>query len=183
MASNLVQDVSDAQFAQQVLQSNKLTLVDFWAEWCGPCKAIAPIVNDIATAYEGKLNVMKMNIDDNPETPNQFQIKGIPTLILFKDGQMIDQIVGAVPKDRLETMLKKHVQSLSYKIKRDALGGRIERRCRASLFIFQAILAFWNGYSRQTVKKTKILCNLTTADVQKDAEFEKRANNGCTPVT
>lgn len=109
MASNLVQDVSDAQFAQQVLQSNKLTLVDFWAEWCGPCKAIAPIVNDIATAYEGKLNVMKMNIDDNPETPNQFQIKGIPTLILFKDGQMIDQIVGAVPKDRLETMLKKHV--------------------------------------------------------------------------
>ncbi len=109
MASNLVTDVSDAQFNEQVLQSGKLTLVDFWAEWCGPCKAIAPIVSDIAAAYEGKINVMKMNIDDNPETPTQFQIKGIPTLILFKDGQMIDQIVGAVPKDRLETMLKKHV--------------------------------------------------------------------------
>ncbi len=83
--------------------------MDFWAEWCGPCKAIAPIVNDIAVAYEGKINVMKMNIDDNPATPTQFQIKGIPTLILFKDGQMIDQIVGAVPRDRLEGMLKKHV--------------------------------------------------------------------------
>ena len=109
MASNLVTDVSDAQFQEKVLQSGKITLVDFWAEWCGPCKAIAPIVNDIAAAYEGKLNVMKMNIDENPATPTQFQIKGIPTLILFKDGQMIDQIVGAVPKDRLEGMLKKHI--------------------------------------------------------------------------
>ncbi len=104
-----VADVSDAQFNQQVLQSGTPTLVDFWAEWCGPCKAIAPIVSEIATAYAGKLNVVKMNIDDNPQTPTQFQIKGIPTLILFKDGQMIDQIVGAVPKDRLETMLKKHM--------------------------------------------------------------------------
>ncbi|MCC7460574.1 MAG: thioredoxin [Proteobacteria bacterium] len=107
--AGLVHDVSDAQFQEKVLQSGKITLVDFWAEWCGPCKAIAPIVNDIAVAYEGKINVMKMNIDDNPETPTQFHIKGIPTLILFKDGQMIDQIVGAVPKDRLEGMLKKHV--------------------------------------------------------------------------
>jgi thioredoxin 1 len=109
MGSNLVHDVSDSQFNEKVLQSGKITLVDFWAEWCGPCKAIAPIVNDIAVAYEGKINVMKMNIDENPATPTQFQIKGIPTLILFKDGQMIDQIVGAVPKDRLEGMLKKHV--------------------------------------------------------------------------
>lgn len=104
-----VADVSDAQFNQQVLQSGTPTLVDFWAEWCGPCKAIAPIVSEIATAYAGKLNVVKMNIDENPQTPTQFQIKGIPTLILFKDGQMIDQIVGAVPRDRLETMLKKHM--------------------------------------------------------------------------
>lgn len=109
MASNLVSDISDAQFQEKVLQSGTPTLVDFWAEWCGPCKAIAPIVSEVATAFEGKLNVMKMNIDDNPETPTQFQIKGIPTLILFKDGKMIDQIVGAVPKDRLETMLKKYV--------------------------------------------------------------------------
>jgi thioredoxin 1 len=109
MASNLVTDVSDAQFQEKVLQSSKLTLVDFWAEWCGPCKAIAPLVNEIATTYEGKINVMKMDIDKNPETPTQLHIKGIPTLILFKDGAMIDQIVGAVPKDRLETMLKKHV--------------------------------------------------------------------------
>ena len=109
MASALVTDVSDSQFEQKVLQSDKLTLVDFWAEWCGPCKAIAPIVSEIATAYEGKINVMKMDIDQNPETPTKFHIKGIPTLILFKNGEMIDQVVGAVPKDRLETMLKKHV--------------------------------------------------------------------------
>lgn len=109
MASNLVTDISDDQFEQKVLQSSTPTLVDFWAEWCGPCKAIAPIVSEVATTFEGKINVMKMNIDNNPETPTQFQIKGIPTLILFKDGKMIDQIVGAVPKDRLETMLKKHV--------------------------------------------------------------------------
>jgi thioredoxin 1 len=109
MASNLVTDVSDAQFDQKVLQSDKITLVDFWAEWCGPCKAIAPIVSEVAATFEGKLNVMKMNIDENPETPTQFHIKGIPTLILFKGGEMIDQIVGAVPKDRLETMLKKHL--------------------------------------------------------------------------
>src|SRR5258707_1005977 len=98
MANNLVSDVSDAQFQQKVLQSSTPTLVDFWAEWCGPCKAIAPMVGEIATAYQGKINVMKMNIDENPETPTQFQIKGIPTLILFKGGQMIDQIVGAVPR-------------------------------------------------------------------------------------
>lgn len=109
MASALVTDVSDDQFEQKVLQSGKPTLVDFWAEWCGPCKAIAPIVNEIASAYEGKINVMKMNIDNNPQTPSQFHIKGIPTLILFKDGEMIDQVVGAVPKNRLEDMLKKHV--------------------------------------------------------------------------
>ncbi len=109
MASNLVTDISDDQFEQKVLNSSTPTLVDFWAEWCGPCKAIAPIVSEVATTFQGKINVMKMNIDNNPETPTQFQIKGIPTLILFKDGKMIDQIVGAVPKDRLETMLKKHV--------------------------------------------------------------------------
>lgn len=109
MASNLVTDISDDQFEQKVLNSSTPTLVDFWAEWCGPCKAIAPIVSEVASTFQGKINVMKMNIDNNPETPTQFQIKGIPTLILFKDGKMIDQIVGAVPKDRLETMLKKHV--------------------------------------------------------------------------
>lgn len=102
-------EFTDSNFKSEVLDSDKLSVIDFWAEWCGPCKAIAPIVSEVAATFEGKLNVMKMNIDENPETPTQFHIKGIPTLILFKGGEMIDQIVGAVPKDRLETMLKKHL--------------------------------------------------------------------------
>ena len=104
-----VQAVNDDQFQSHVLDSASLTLVDFWAEWCGPCKAIAPVVDEIANTYNGKMNVLKMNIDDNPTTPTQLQIRGIPTLILFKNGQVIDQIVGAVPKDRLLAMINKHV--------------------------------------------------------------------------
>jgi thioredoxin len=100
MAENIAQ-VSDATFDSEVLKSTVPVLIDFWAPWCGPCRAIAPIVDELAGEYAGKLKVVKMNVDDNPRTPAQYGVRGIPNLILFKDGQVAQQIVGAVPKAQL----------------------------------------------------------------------------------
>jgi len=100
MAANINQ-ISDATFDSEVLKSSVPVLIDFWAPWCGPCRAIAPIVDELATEYAGKLKVVKMNVDDNPRTPAQYGVRGIPNLILFKDGQVQQQIVGAVPKAHL----------------------------------------------------------------------------------
>jgi thioredoxin 1 len=96
-----VQEVSDATFDAEVLQSSTPVLIDFWAPWCGPCRAIAPIVDELATEYAGKLKVVKMNVDDNQQTPSRYGVRGIPNLIVFKDGKVHEQIVGAVPKSRL----------------------------------------------------------------------------------
>jgi thioredoxin 1 len=96
-----VSEVSDATFDAEVLQSSTPVLIDFWAPWCGPCRAIAPIVDELATEYAGKLKVVKMNVDDNQQTPSRYGVRGIPNLILFKDGKVHEQIVGAVPKSRL----------------------------------------------------------------------------------
>jgi len=93
--------VSDDAFEREVLKSDVPVLIDFWAPWCGPCKAIAPVVEDLAKEYEGRLKVVKMNVDDNPQTPSRYGVRGIPNLILFKGGQVKDQIVGAVPKAQL----------------------------------------------------------------------------------
>ncbi len=100
MAEN-ISAVSDATFESEVLKSPLPVLIDFWAPWCGPCKAIAPIVDELATEYAGKLKIVKMNVDENPRTPAQYGIRGIPNLILFKDGTVQQQIVGAVPKAHL----------------------------------------------------------------------------------
>lgn len=100
MAENITQ-VSDATFDDEVLKSSLPVLMDFWAPWCGPCRAIAPIVDQLATEYAGKLKIVKMNVDDNPRTPANYGVRGIPNLILFKNGQVQQQIVGAVPKAHL----------------------------------------------------------------------------------
>jgi thioredoxin 1 len=92
---------SDQAFETEVLQAERPQLVDFWAEWCGPCRQIAPFLEEIATQYDGKLDVVKVNIDENPNTPTKYGVRGIPTLMMFKNGALVDQKVGALPKSRL----------------------------------------------------------------------------------
>ena len=99
--------VTDASFSTDVLKASGLVLVDFWAEWCGPCKAIGPALEELAGEFAGKLTVAKVNIDENPMTPNNFAVRGIPTLILFKDGKPIATQVGALPKSRLKDWIEK----------------------------------------------------------------------------
>jgi thioredoxin 1 len=96
---------SDSTFSQDVLKSDQPVLLDFWAEWCGPCKMIAPILDEIATEYQGKVKIAKLNIDENPQTPPKFGIRGIPTLILFKNGTVEAQKVGALSKSQLSAFL------------------------------------------------------------------------------
>ena len=106
-AGHLVGEVSDADFEKQVLQSETPVLVDFWAAWCGPCRALAPVVEAVAQEYSGKLKVMKMDVDRNNMTPGRYGIRGIPALLLFKGGKVADQIVGYVPKEHIDQTLKR----------------------------------------------------------------------------
>ena len=103
--SDRIHNVSDAQFESDVLKSSEPVLVDFWAEWCGPCKMIAPIVDQIAESYAGKLKVVKVNIDHNQQTPRTYAVRGIPTLMLFKDGKVQATQVGAVSKAQLTQLI------------------------------------------------------------------------------
>ena len=105
MASELIKHVSDASFEADVLQSALPVLVDYWAEWCGPCKMIAPILDDVSAAYEGKLQIAKMNVDENRDIPAKFGIRGIPTLMLFKDGKLAATKVGAMSKSQMVTFI------------------------------------------------------------------------------
>jgi thioredoxin 1 len=109
MANENVQTFTDVNFDDSVLKSNGPVLVDFWAEWCGPCKRLAPTVDALATDYAGKVTVGKLNVDENPNVSFKFQIRGIPTLLLFKDGQVVESVVGLAGKDELKQVLDKHI--------------------------------------------------------------------------
>ena len=104
-----VGDVTDVTFEAEVLKSSIPVLVDFWAPWCGPCRAVAPVVDEIANEYKGKLKVLKLNTDENPKTAQSYRISGIPSLMVFKNGQPVEQVVGAVPKSTLSSAVEKHV--------------------------------------------------------------------------
>jgi len=105
MASELIKHVSDASFDEDVMKAGKPVLVDYWAEWCGPCKMIAPILDEVAKTYDGKLQIAKMNVDENRDVPAKYGIRGIPTLMLFKDGQLAATKVGALSKSQLTAFL------------------------------------------------------------------------------
>lgn len=105
MANELIKQVTDASFETEVIQAATPVLVDFWAEWCGPCKMIAPILDEVATVYAGKLTVAKMNVDESREVPAKFGIRGIPTLMVFKDGQLAATKVGALSKAQLTAFI------------------------------------------------------------------------------
>jgi thioredoxin 1 len=109
MSSDLIKHVTDASFSTDVLGSDKPVLVDYWAEWCGPCKMIAPILDDVSKDYDGRLQIAKMNVDENRDVPGQYGIRGIPTLMLFKGGELAATKVGALSKAQLTAFLDTHL--------------------------------------------------------------------------
>ena len=111
--SDRISDVSDQSFEQEVLKADQPVLVDFWAEWCHPCKALAPTVERVAEEYEGKAKVVKLNVDDNNQTGMQFGVRGIPTLILFKGGAEVDRVVGGTSKDNISRMIDRALSNAS----------------------------------------------------------------------
>ena len=109
MASEHLLELTDDNWQKEVLSSEQPVLVDFWAPWCGPCRAIAPHVESLASEYEGKIRVGKLNIDDHQQAARQYGVRSIPTLLLFKEGKVVEQIVGAVAKDKLESLVQPHL--------------------------------------------------------------------------
>jgi len=109
MATDNVQTFTDGNFDATVLKSGEPVLVDFWAEWCGPCKRLGPTVDALAADYSGKVTIGKLNVDENPDTSIKFNVRSIPALLLFKGGQVVDQVIGAQPKDEIKRVIDKHL--------------------------------------------------------------------------
>jgi thioredoxin len=109
MATENVQTFTDTNFDQSVLQSGQPVLVDFWAEWCGPCKRLGPTIDQLASEYAGKVTIGKLNVDENPNTAIKFQIRGIPAVMLFKGGQIVESVVGLAPKEEFKKVIDKHI--------------------------------------------------------------------------
>jgi thioredoxin 1 len=110
MASENMVTITDGNFEAEVLKSSTPVLIDFWAQWCAPCRAIGPVVEALAKEYAGKVKVGKVNIDENPKTPTSYDVRSIPTLLLFMDGKVLGQIVGAVPRPKIEELVKKALE-------------------------------------------------------------------------
>ncbi len=109
----MAKEFTDANFQSDVLGSDKLTVVDFWAEWCGPCRAIGPVIEALSTEYEGKVNVGKLNVDNNSNVPSQYGITSIPAVLFFKNGQVVDKLVGAQPKGNFVKKIESHIEVLN----------------------------------------------------------------------
>ena len=107
--SKNVLTATDSNLETEVMKNSELTLVDFWAEWCGPCKALGPTIDALADQYAGKVKVYKLNVDENPSAAQKFKVRGIPTVVLLKNGQLVDQLVGNQPKDSFITAIQKHI--------------------------------------------------------------------------
>ena len=107
--SNKVQQATDSNFQSEVLGSDQLTLVDLWAEWCGPCRLLGPTIDALAEDYDGKVKVFKMNVDENPETPSKYNVRGIPTVLLFKNGELLEQMMGNQPKESFSQTIDGHL--------------------------------------------------------------------------
>lgn len=105
----IVSQVLDSTFSEEVLSESRPVLVDFWAPWCGPCRMVAPVIDEIAQEYKGTIKVVKLNTDENPSTATEYGIRSIPTLMIFKDGQRVDTVIGAVPKSTLSTTINKYL--------------------------------------------------------------------------
>jgi thioredoxin 1 len=106
----MAQNVNDANFEAEVIKSSIPVLVDFWAPWCGPCKVVGPMIDDLVKDYEGRVKIVKFNVDEGKETPNTYGVRGIPTLMIFRDGKVVEQLVGAVPKPTIQDMLNKVIK-------------------------------------------------------------------------
>jgi thioredoxin 1 len=111
MAAENVQTFTDGNFEDSVIKANGMVLVDFWAEWCGPCKRLGPTIDQLATDYAGKVTIGKLNVDDNPNTAFKFQIRGIPAVLLFKNGQVVESVIGLAPKEDFQKVLDKHISA------------------------------------------------------------------------
>ena len=109
MASDKVVRVADDDFDERIIKEKGLVLVDFWAEWCGPCRMVAPILEDLAVEYEGRITVAKLNVDENRQTPARFGIRSIPTILFFRDGSQVEQVIGALPKSAIKTKIQQHL--------------------------------------------------------------------------
>ncbi len=153
MAADHLQTFTDGNFEESVIKAGELVLVDFWAEWCGPCKRLAPTVDALAADYAGKVTVGKLNVDDNPNTALKFQIRGIPALLLFKDGQVVESVVGMAPKEDLKKAIDKHILG-DHKLRE--LQGLQELRKRPEGPLSRPFFPFYNSCNSTILQLARI---------------------------